>query len=197
MKQMSPQVSRFAAVGLLVVLILTLFFYGIMPLVQAYKSNADEVAVLEKRLVTLRSMLANKALVDNALQRLDSMNTAGDVFLKGNKAAIASANLREFVNDVVKESGGVLVSTQDYQTQSLDIANAVGLRLQFNGEINNLSNLLYKLESARPLIFIDKMTVTSSAAKKRTGSRSRRLSARSSRKSLIVRLDIFGYMVTD
>jgi general secretion pathway protein M len=196
MKQMSPQMSRFAAVGLLVVLILTLVFYGIMPLVQTYKSNADEVAILEKRLVTLRSMLANKSLVDNALERLDSMNTTGDVFLKGNKVAIASANLREFVSDVVKESGGVLVSTQDYETESLDIANAVGLRLQFNGEINNLSDLLYKLESARPLVFIDKMTITSSAAKNRRGSRSRRLSARSSRKSLTVRLDIFGYMVT-
>ncbi len=195
MDKMSPQVSRFAAIGLLVLTVLVLIFYVIGPLGQGYINKADEISMLEKRLGTLRAMLANKTLVQTELKRLDSLNESGDVFLKGNKEAIASANLREFVNDIVKKSGGVLVSTQQYPAPSIDTASAIGLRLQFNGEISNLTSLLYKLESARPLVFIDKMTVTSSAARKRPGSRSRRLSAKLSRKSLTVRLDIVGYMV--
>ncbi len=195
MDKMSPQVSRFAAIGLLILSVWVLAFYVLTPLGQGYIDKADEISMLEKRLGTLRAMLANKALVQTELKRLDSLNESGDVFLKGSKEAIASANLREFVNDIVKESGGVLVSTQQYPAPSIDTANAVGLRLQFNGEITNLTSLLYKLESARPLVFIDKMTVTSSATRKRRSVRSRRLSAKSSRKSLTVRLDIVGYMV--
>jgi len=198
-KQMSPQMNRFAAVSLLVLLILAVIFYGIVPLVQGYRDRADEAAVLSKRLTVLRSLLANEPVIDEELQRLKSLNTNGDIFLKGNKTAIASANLREFISDAVKESGGVLVSTQEYEIRSADTASAVGLRLQFTGEMDRLLSLLYKLENARPLIFIDKITVTSSAARRRARSRTRRggtTRASTSRMSLTVRMDVFGYMVT-
>lgn len=195
---MSPQVSRFAALGLLILLVLAMIIYGLLPLVQGYVDRADEISMLDKRLSTLRSLLANEPLVDQELERLASLKANSDIFLQGNKVAIASAKLREFVSDSVEDSGGALVSTQDYETQSLDTASAVGLRVQFNGEIEHLSRFLHKLESAQPLIFIDKITITSSAAQrnKRLNSRARRSSrARSARMSLTVRLDIFGYMV--
>lgn len=198
MDRMSPQVSRFAAVGLLALIILGAVFYALVPLTQGYINRTEEVAIQTKRLATLRGLLANEAQVDEELKRLDSLNTSGDIFLKGNKPAIASAKLREFVSDIVKESGGSLVSTQEYQTQSLDTASAVGLRIQFNGETSHLTSLLYKLENARPLIFIDEITVTSSAAQRNSRGRSRARSAtrRPTRMSLTVKLDIFGYMVT-
>ena len=83
MKQMSPQMNRFAAVGLLVLLVLAVIFYGIVPLVQGYSDRADEAAMLSKRLTVLRSLLANEPVIDEELQRLKSLNTNGDIFLKG------------------------------------------------------------------------------------------------------------------
>ena len=198
MNQMSPQVSRFAAVGLLALLVLSIIFYGLMPLVQGYIDRSEEVAMLDKRLLTLRSLLANESQVDTELEHLDSLKASGDIFLKGSKVTIASAKLREFISDIVRDSGGSLVSTQEYQTESLDTASAVGLRVQFNGETRHLSSLLYKLESARPLIFIDQLTVNSSSSKKTKRNRRRaRTSARGrvARMSLNVKLDIFAYMV--
>ena len=139
---MSPQVSRFAAVGLLALLVLSIIFYGLMPLVQGYIDRSEEVAMLDKRLLTLRSLLANESQVDTELEHLDSLKASGDIFLKGSKVTIASAKLREFISDIVRDSGGSLVSTQEYQTESLDTASAVGLRVQFNGETRHLSSLL-------------------------------------------------------
>ena len=201
MNEMSPQISRFAAVGLLLVLILAVVFYGIVPLVKSYNDRGDEVAMLGKRLATLQNLLANGPIIDEEIQRLDSLNTSGDVFLEGRKVAIASAKLREFIDNIVKDSGGVLVSTQEYEVEPLDTASAVGLRVQFKGEVDNFSNLLYRLESARPLVFIDKMTITSSAARKTIRrnivrrARAKRGRSRSSRLSLTVRMNVFGYMV--
>ncbi len=198
MNPMSPQVSRFAAIGLLALVVLSIVFYGLIPLVHGVTNRADELAMLDKRLSTLRGLLANESLVDKELQGLEALNANGDIFLPGNKASIASAKLREFVSNIVKDSGGSLVSTQEYQTQSLDTASAIGLRLQFNGETSHLLKLLYQLESARPLIFIDQITVTSTAAKRNARRSSRARSAarsRSRRMTLTVRLDIFGYMV--
>ena len=199
MNSLSPEVSRFVAVSLLLLLVLSLVFYVIVPLTNGYSERAGDIAMLEKRLSTLRGLLANEVLVDTELKSLESINTSGDIFLKGDKAAIASANLREFVGNIVKQSGGVLISSQDYETASLDIASAVGLRLSFNGEMQHLAALLYELESSRPLVFIDKLTVTSSANQRGAATRAkRRRAARSSRAprmSLTVRMDIFGYMV--
>ena len=206
---MSPRVSRFAALGLLIVVVMALFSYGLSPLTQGYIDRSDEAAMLNRRLSSLRKLLVNEAVVDEELVRLNllsglssnSFHKKSELFLDGSKAAIASANLREFVSDIVKQSGGVLVSTQEYDAQSLDIASAVGLRVQFNGETEHFFNLLYKLETARPLVFIDKMTVTSSTSRKNLRNsrlKRRRLSrvSRSSRMSLTVRMDIFGYLIT-
>ena len=204
MNQMSPPVSRFAALGLLIVVVIALFSYGLVPLTRGYIDRSDEAAMLNRRLSSLKQLLVNEAVVDDELVRLDSLssssNKKSELFLEGSKAAIASANLREFVSDIVKKSGGVLVSTQEYDAQSLDIASAVGLRVQFNGETEHFFNLLYELETARPLVFIDKMTVTSSTARKNLRNsrlKRRRLSraSRSSRMSLTVRMDIFGYLI--
>ena len=196
MNQLSPQMRRFAAVGLLVLVVLTVFFYGLVPLAQGYVDRANEVAILDKRLSSMRALIANQDLVDEELSRLESLNANGEIFLPGNKATIASAKLREFISDIVKTSGGSLVSTQEYQTLSLDTASAVGLRVQFNGQTNHLTSLLYQLESARPLLFVDEITVTSSAAQHNT-QRSSRVSAwRSQSMTLTVKLDIFGYMIT-
>lgn len=192
---MSPRVSRFAAVGLLLVLVLALIFYGIVPLILAYGSNREEIASLEKRLHVMQTMLENESNIDEKLAELEGLYSQGDFFLNGNRAAIASANLRDLVNEFVKKSGGVLVSTQEYKAEPLNAAEAIGLRVQFKGETEHLVDLLHSLESSRPLLFVEKMTVTSSAARKRSVSK-RRLSRRAASGSLTVKINVYGYIVT-
>ena len=75
---------------------------------------------------------------------------------------------------------------------------AFGLRAQLTGEAQNLSDILYALETARPAIFIDKLTVSTS--RRSTARNSRRLRARPSsnlarRNSLDIRLDLSAYIV--
>ena len=196
MDQLSPGISRFAALGLSLLIVFGLVFYGLVPMVKAYTERADQVSMQTRRLATMRNLLANQNAVEDELGRLKTLNDEGEIFFKGAKPAIASAKLRELVSDMVKASGGELVSSQEYQTESLNTASAIGLRLQFNGDTDNLADFLYRLENARPLIFVEDLSVTSTLrrAGARTVSAAR---ARARRASLSVSVNIFGYMVAE
>ena len=123
MDQLSPGISRFAALGLSLLIVFGLVFYGLVPMVKAYTERADQVSMQTRRLATMRNLLANQNAVEDELGRLKTLNDEGEIFFKGAKPAIASAKLRELVSDMVKASGGELVSSQEYQTESLNTAS--------------------------------------------------------------------------
>jgi general secretion pathway protein M len=190
--------SRFSALGLLIVVLLAVFIYGVVPLVEGYKNRGDEIVMLGKRLSTLNNLVENESAIDAALQDQNLSPAKDNIFIVGSNAAIASANLREFISDIVERSGGKLVSTQEYEAPSTKSEQALGLRFQFSGETDHFFQLLYQLETARPLVFIDRMTISSSAGRssvRRTQSRGQRSarSVRSIRDSLTVKMDIYGY----
>jgi len=193
---LSPATSRFVAVSLLVLLLLFLLFYLLLPLGRIYAEKSSEVSSLADQLSRFEYLVANEDKINAELKRIDELGSDGDLFLSGNKQSIASANLREFINEAVKRSGGQLVSSQDYEAEAVPSATPIGLRLQVSGEVQNLVDLLYELESARPVIFIDELSVTSSS----TRIRSSRANLRNQRarttnlNSLDIRMDVVGYL---
>lgn len=197
MNALSPSVSRFVAVALLLLAIFFVIFNLLVPMISYYSEQYDEVELANRQLNRFEFLIANEPVINEQLERIETMGEQGDLFLKGNKKAIASANLREFVNEVVSRSGGQLVSSQEYEADPIPSATPIGLRLQVSGEVENLVNLLYELENARPLIFIDDLTVTSNSSRSRS---SREINSRrvvrntSPRNSLDVRLDVVGYL---
>ncbi|TNE75959.1 MAG: hypothetical protein EP334_09365 [Gammaproteobacteria bacterium] len=196
MNQLSPATSRFVAVALLLLLVLFVFSYLLLPLGRLYKEKADEVKTLADQRQRFEYLIANEDKINAELKRIDEMGSEGDLFLSGNKQSIASANLREFINEAVKRSGGQLVSSQDYEADPVPSATPIGLRLQVSGEVQNLVDLLYELESARPVIFIDELSVTSSSSRVRSSrvSLRNRNVRRTNQSSLDIRMDVVGYL---
>ncbi|MCC6202933.1 MAG: hypothetical protein IT494_07995 [Gammaproteobacteria bacterium] len=215
---MSPGMNRFAALSLALLTLLALIFYGVMPLATTYRDNAQSIAMQQRRLATYESLLDNASEIDAAFASATGQGAQDNVFLSGENPALASANLRALVNGAVQASGGVLITSQDYQAQTLAGAQAIGLRLQVNCEIRNLVDLLYRLEQARPLVVVEALTVGSSAMPSDRNARGpapgadpneafrgnrrdrdrpqpdRATGRSASRMSLDVRLDIVGYL---
>ncbi len=197
MNEFSPATSRFVALSLLLLLVLFVIFKGLFPLFNLFAEKADQVETLYGQLSRFEHLVANEDSINAELKRIDELGAEGDLFLSGNKVSIASANLREFINEAVKRSGGQLVSSQDYEAEPVPSATAIGLRLQFSGEVENLVDLLYELESARPVIFIDGLSVTSSSSRvgsSRAVNRRIRKTRGTNLSSLDVRMDVVGYL---
>ncbi|TNF08125.1 MAG: hypothetical protein EP323_01925 [Gammaproteobacteria bacterium] len=198
MNQFSPATSRFVALSVLLLLILFVVVYVFLPLGRLYGEKSEELRILVDQKQRFEYLIANEDNINAELKRIDELGSDGDLFLAGNKKSIASANLREFINEAVKRSGGQLVSSQDYEAEPVPSATPIGLRLQVSGEVQNLVDLLYELESARPVIFIDELSVTSSSSRVRSSRAnlrdSRRRATSTNFSSLDIRMDVVGYL---
>lgn len=194
MINLSPATSRFSAISLLLLMIFFVIFYLCIPLGSFYLNKTEAVSDLKQQLSRFEYLIANEDKINAELKRIDNLGAEGDLFLSGNKKSIASANLREFINEAVTRSGGQLVSSQDYDAEPIASATAIGLRLQVTGEVKNLVDFLYELESARPIIFIDDLSVSSSSSRLRVSNVRRSRTKPQNRSSLDIRMDVVGYL---
>jgi general secretion pathway protein M len=112
--------------------------------------------------------------------------------------ALAGATLQQKVQDMVKAAGGRLVSTQILPATPNEHPPTVRVRIQLQGSTDQLFDVLYQLEEARPFLFVDQVSIRSMVQPERSAPNERANQARRARprpatEDLTVRLDIFGF----
>ncbi|MBQ0719464.1 MAG: hypothetical protein KBT88_03080 [Gammaproteobacteria bacterium] len=198
MNELPLALRRLIAVSLLLLIVACLGVYAAAPWFEQITQRQTRVEMLQRQLLGNQTLLANESAIDDELTRIEQLSDEQALLFASTKRALAAADLRELIGEIVADSGGQLVSVQEYEAHDLLGTRAIGLRAHLTGEAQNLSDILYALESARPAIFIDKLTVATS--RRSTARNSRRLRARPSskmvkRNSLDVRLDLSAYIV--
>jgi general secretion pathway protein M len=111
---------------------------------------------------------------------------------------LAGAALQQKVQDMVKATGGRLVSTQMLPAVPNEKPPTVRVRIQLQGSTDQLFDLLYQIEEARPFLFVDQVSIRSMVQPERSAAtepagRARRPRPRPPTEDLTVRLDIFGF----
>lgn len=194
MKTLSPEASRLAAISLLLLLTIFSILYIVLPLINYYQEKSSDLELKRRQLAQFEYLLNNETVIDQELARMDDAG-AVDLFLAGSKAAIASANLRELIAQAVRDSGGELISSQEYDAEPIPYTNAVGLQVQVRGEADSLVGLLHTVETLRPLVFVDELAVSSSSKRSVSSQEARRAKSAGSTPSLEVRMNIVGYLL--
>ncbi len=198
MNELPLSLRRLIAISLLLLLFAFIGIYGAAPWFEHIKQRQTRVEMLQRQLLGNQTLLANESAIDEELARIELLSGEQALLFSSTKPALAAADLRELIGEVVADSGGQLVSVQEYEADNLPGTRAIGLRAHLTGEAQNLSDILYALETARPAIFIDKLTVSTS--RRATARNNRRLRARPNssvvrRNSLDIRLDLSAYIV--
>lgn len=192
---------RVIAIGLLLVLVTVLWIYLLGPWFEQVGIRQTRLDMLQRQLSGNQALLASEGAIDAQLLRLDQLRSGQALLFPGAKPALAAADLRELISKVISESGGQLVSVQEYESVSLPATQAIGLRAHLTGEVQNLLDILYGLESARPLIFVEQLTITSTqrstavAALNNRRVRARPNSSMIRANSLDIRLDLSAYIM--
>ena len=98
---------------------------------------------------------------------------------------------------MVRSAGARPVSAQILPTDAADDPPRVQVRIQLQGTTEHLFDVIYRVESARPFLLIDQMSIRSQARNTRaaTRRRSQRQPPNNTEDQLTVRLDIFGYFL--
>lgn len=151
--------QRWLAVGLLVFVILLFILAIIVPIVSKGMALHEEKENLAFTLQKYERILAGKGAIEANIESIKEQHKDQSLFNTQGTSALASAEMQEFIKQAIVEAGGQLSSTQVLPQASKDEFNRITVSVRMTGDIEVLRAVLYKLETAMPLVVIDQLDI--------------------------------------
>jgi general secretion pathway protein M len=192
-RAMPPFVGRVLALAILAALCLVVWVGVAQPLLDRFGGYRETVVQAQEHLPRLRALAARIPLLKAELQRLERDPNARTRQLTGANDALAAADLQNRLGRIASANGVVLRSTQILPPQEEEGFRRIGVRVAMEGDTGALLKILYGLETAPTLLFVDNLEIRA-----RSGGRIRRNTSRKAGASqylLLVRFDLAGYVV--
>jgi general secretion pathway protein M len=179
------------AIGILVVASIAAYAFLINPIITAYFEKSDEISDLKFRIEKYQRMAASSTDVERYLSRVKRMIPSQGYYLKGDSAALASANLQQYLSRIIESSGGKIVSTQNVRDEMAGVSTAVTIRVHMRGDVNTLINTISRLEAGKPMLFMENLAVVASPQRKLLGTNAVEA------KQLDIQFNLVGYLLTE
>jgi general secretion pathway protein M len=147
------------AVGLLLLVLGSLYFLAVAPLVELYQERQARIEDGRMLLPRLQAIAAGLPALRARVAELRAAARTRKVTLEGASDAIASANLQSRIEGFATSAGATIGSTESLPADTLDGYRRIGLRFALNGPYETLVRLLAKLEEATPPLVVDNLQV--------------------------------------
>lgn len=151
--------QRWLAVGLLVLVVLLVGAVLIMPLVSKWLDLHETRNSLAFRLQQYERILAHKDKAVADIDHIREQNESLGYFNSQKTDALASAEMQNFIKQAIVDAGGQLSSTQAIPVSVKDGFSRITVRVRMTGNSEVLRAVLYKIETATPLIIIDQIDI--------------------------------------
>ncbi len=148
-----------ALLGVILALVLAAILVPWWQKMSFYGERIDQMAM---RIGKFESMLARKPALERELQELRKQQNRTHYHLSAQTPALAAADLQQRVKRAVEGNGGQLVSTQNLTDPKDEKLVEVVIRVRMNGDASSIARVLHELESGKPLLLIDNLTIRSS-----------------------------------
>jgi general secretion pathway protein M len=161
---LTAQQQRWLAVGLLIVVI---SIAGLLIIVPAFSKVLELNETKNNLLFKLQQyerILAKKDAVIASRDKIKQQSTEQGYFNGQETEAVASAEMQDLIKQIIVGAGGQLTSTQAIPTEdnALDDNtpfNHIAVRVSMTGNSEVLRTVLYKIETAIPLMIIDQIDI--------------------------------------
>lgn len=167
------------------------------PWLGAVSDLEREIAAREDQVQRYRRLLKTLPALRLELEEVRNNQDIKAFYYDAQTPALAGAQLQRELQEMVQAAGGRLISTQILPASSSEQPARVSVRTQLQGDTEALLDVLYRIEQARPFLFVDQISVRSTARRivqRPANLRGRRAPLASREEGqLTVRLDIFGY----
>ncbi len=173
-ERFSANYQRMAALGLLLLTLLGLYILVDRLIVDKYQYYRTHVEQLRDRLQRLNGMLATRQTLEAQIQQINQDNSVDAFYMKSASPTLAATELQQLVRGTVEGKGGNLVSTQILPVKTEGSFSRVAIKVQMTGNTEALQQVLYELESARPLLFIGNLQIRARPVRQPRSQRRRR-----------------------
>lgn len=195
----ASRVARCAVAWVLVLLVPIILGVGIAwPWLDRLATLDGEIETTGNQLDRYERLVATLPRLRAELEQVNKNQAFKAFYFSAATYALAGAGLQQQVQDMVKEAGARLVSTQILPATPNEEPPTVRVRIQLQGSTDQLLDVLYKIEEARPFLFVDQLSIRSMVQPERPAPseqvrRVRRARPKPATEDLTVRLDIFGF----
>jgi len=158
----------------------------------------EEIGSLDEQITRYYRLLKTLPVLEAELEQVRSNKDVEGFYFDAKTPALAGAELQRQVQGMVESSGGRVVSTQVLPSNKNEQPPTVRVRTQMQGSTEELLDVLYQVEKARPFLFVDQLTVraprqTTNVDRYRNSRVRRPVRERPRPMQLTIRLDVFGY----
>jgi len=186
--------SRPLAIGLALVALILIYFLGFHWFIMRHVELGSEVERLEQQIGRFKATVERRVPVQAQLEalRADRMDSA--LFLNGADFNIAAAELIRSLRDWIAEQADdtqlcQLTNTSPRRSTDANRFEEVRVNVRMMCPLSDFVRVLYEMESAVPLVFIDNLMInqrmTLSQADRRGGTQYGQLD---------IRFDMYGYL---
>jgi len=163
MTTLSPALSRLAAVLLLVIGVPLLVYLMVAPVMSHVQSLREEIDG-ERLMLGRFGQVANRQAQAAEFDRASQAAVESNAYLKGESESIRAAGLQRLLAELAAADRVRLYSTRALEARERGEVKLIGVRVQFQGEIEQVRALLYRIESARPFLFLEAVQIHPLAA---------------------------------
>ena len=181
-------VSRLAALAVSAGVAFALYLFVVAPIVAGYAETDAAMTQAAELLDRYRRVAAARPALQERLGALTSRQSEIGAYLGGGTDALAGAELQELVNATVAKGDGGLRSMQILPVKADGGFRRIGVRVQMTANIAHVLRVLHGLEAGSTLLFVDNLEVSNRRARRR------RNQPVEMDPTLLVRLDLFGYL---
>ncbi|PKM12842.1 MAG: general secretion pathway protein GspM [Gammaproteobacteria bacterium HGW-Gammaproteobacteria-3] len=157
LKDFSKQ--RWTALALLAFVVLLIGSILIVPLLNQSMALSEEKNELIFRVQRYQRIISRKDEVFKNIEKIKADYQTQGYFSNQTTAALASADLQQVIKAAVTSADGTLTSTQVMPGKNEGEFTLIAVKVRMSGDIETLRSVLYRIETAVPLLVIDELDI--------------------------------------
>ncbi|MES9975519.1 type II secretion system protein GspM [Candidatus Thiodiazotropha sp. LNASS1] len=153
--------SRILAVAILIVILVTVSVLALYPawsMNTTYSARIEDTQFQIQRYQRIANQDERYQLEFNKLKRVQQSDSR---YLQSKTDSLANAELQRRIKQVVAAGQGEIISTQTAPISQEEILNKIAIRVRMKSTLENLKQIMYQLESQKPYLFIENISLRS------------------------------------
>ena len=143
-----------------IALLILLYTFGILPLVEAKKETEEEILLKRRALLKYEEYLGNRKIFEEELDRTQKQYEVIERrLLAGETPQLGAANLQEIVRRLSEKDGVGIRSFRMVEPKETDSYRKISIQIDFNpnSSMLNLGQFIYDIENHEKELMISEM----------------------------------------
>ena len=158
--KISTRERRFLIGGGLAVLAILAGVYVVEPFVTTQQRMRDEVHAQSALLAKHQLLASEKARYQRKVEALRAqLQQADSLLFQGEKLPVVAADVQGLLHALAQEAGITIVRENVRPPKKVDAFTEVAVELSVQGEIKNIRDFLYKIQTAPKLVTTPKLVI--------------------------------------